>query len=351
MLTAVQLSFPFDIASMQLTPSFKMGALQLRPRSKIVTMRLASEQQPHEAMAFQVTFEIAKIQPAGGGLGTVRLLPSRQQASQIVGSPSLTVAGLQLVPNFQVAPVQLTPSQQLGVVVTAGFQIAMVEFSPSFEIASVVLNSTSKQVAVQLAGTGTIETAPMFEIANLQLGPSGEIALVQVNMLGAQPVRVQPPRPQPAVRPPEPVRVWAKLSTDSDLSPFRDALRNQRDLLPATARRIRIDFELPHLRSFDDFDERIAANSLESRPVDITEWLSPEANPDYIAFYALYPSRHVRAITVHAVRRQGRIWATFPDLIAFLDPAAPLEEWELAGHKGKFDLLPVELPTRDDEAS
>jgi hypothetical protein len=68
--------------------------------------------------------------------------------------------------------------------VTAAFQIATVEFSPSFEIASIVLNSTSKQVAVQLAGTGTIEGAPMFDIANLQLGPSGEIGMMQLNLGG-----------------------------------------------------------------------------------------------------------------------------------------------------------------------
>src|SRR5260370_30360701 len=41
MQTAVQLSFAFEIASMQLTPTFTMVALQLRPGSKIVTMRLA----------------------------------------------------------------------------------------------------------------------------------------------------------------------------------------------------------------------------------------------------------------------------------------------------------------------
>ncbi len=183
--TAVQLSFAFDIASMQLTPSFKMGALQLRPTSKIVTMRLAPpSQQPQAAMNLQVTFEIAKIQPAGGGLGTVRLMPSQQQRPQTVGSPSFTVAGLQLVSNFEAAPVQLTPSQQAAVIVTAAFQIATVEFSPSFEIASIVLNSTSKQVAVQVAGTGTVENAPTFEIANLQLGASGEIGMMQLNLLG-----------------------------------------------------------------------------------------------------------------------------------------------------------------------
>jgi tetratricopeptide (TPR) repeat protein len=182
--TAVQLSFSFDIASMQLTPTFKMGALQLRPTSKIVTMRLAPAQHPQPAMNLQVTFELAKIQPAGGGLGSVRLIPSQQQRPQIVGSPSFTVAGLQLVSNFEAAPVQLTPSQQAAVMVTAAFQIATVEFSPSFEIASIVLNSSSKQVAVQLAGTGSIETAPMFDIANLQLGPSGEIGMMQLNLLG-----------------------------------------------------------------------------------------------------------------------------------------------------------------------
>jgi tetratricopeptide (TPR) repeat protein len=184
MQTAVQLTFSFEIASMQLTPTFKMGALQLRPTSRIVTMRLAPSQQPQPAMNLQVTFEVSKIQPAGGGLGTVRLTPSQQQRPNIAGSPSFTVGGLQLISNFEAAPVQLTPSQQASVLVTSTFQIATVEFSPTFDIASIVLNANSKQVAVQLAGAGSIETAPMFEIANLQLGASGDIAIMQLNLLG-----------------------------------------------------------------------------------------------------------------------------------------------------------------------
>jgi len=193
MQTAVQLTFTFEIASMQLTPTFKMGALQVRPTSKVVTMRLAAAQQPQPAMNLQVTFEIAKIQPTGGALGTLRLTPSQQQRPQPSGSSSFTVAGLQLVPNFEAAPVQLTPSQagQAPVLVTAPFQIATVEFSPSFEIASIVLNSTSKQVAVQLPGAGPSggEAPPMFEIANLQLTGSGELGMMQLNLLGQGPRR------------------------------------------------------------------------------------------------------------------------------------------------------------------
>jgi tetratricopeptide (TPR) repeat protein len=187
--TAVQLTFSFEIASMQLTPTFKMGALQLRPSSKVVTMRLAPSQQPQPAMNLQVTFEISRIQPTGGGLGTVRLTPSQQQRPQVTGSPSFTVAGLQLVSNFEAAPVQLTPSQSAGVLVTSSFQIATVEFSPSFEIASIVLNATSKQVAVQLPGAPTADGAPSFEISNLQLGASGDIGMMQINMLGQAPRR------------------------------------------------------------------------------------------------------------------------------------------------------------------
>ena len=191
--TAVQLTFAFEIASMQLTPTFKMGALQVRPTSKIVTMRLAGPQQAQPGMNLQVTFEIAKIQPTGGALGSLRLTPSQQQRPQPSGSPSFTVAGLQLVPNFEAAPVQLTPSQQgqAPVLVTAPFQIATVEFSPSFEIASIVLNSTSKQVAVQLPGAGPSggEVAPMFEIANLQLTGSGELGMMQLNLIGQGPRR------------------------------------------------------------------------------------------------------------------------------------------------------------------
>jgi tetratricopeptide (TPR) repeat protein len=192
MQTSVQLSFAFEIASMQLTPTFKMGALQLRPASKIVTMRLAGSA-PQPAMNLQVTFEIARIQPAGGTLGSVRLTPSQQQRPTVVGSPSFTVGGLHLVSDFAAAPLQLTPSQQGQAVVqvVAPFQIATVEFSPSFEISSIVLNSNSKQVSVQMptAGGAPVEGAPMFEISNLQLTGSGEIGMMQLNLLSQGPKR------------------------------------------------------------------------------------------------------------------------------------------------------------------
>jgi len=187
--TAVHLTFAFEIASMQLTPTFKMGALQLRPASKVVTMRLAGSA-PQPEMP-QVTFEIARIQPAGGTLGSVRLTPSQQQRPTVVGSPSFTVGGLHLVSDFAAAPLQLTPSQQgqATVQVVAPFQIANVEFSPSFEISSIVLNSNSNQVSVQMpsAGGAPVEGAPVFEISNLQLTDSGEIEMMQLNLLGHGP--------------------------------------------------------------------------------------------------------------------------------------------------------------------
>ncbi len=97
MQTAVQLTFSFEIASLQLTPSFKMGALQLKPTSKIVTMRLAPSQQPQPAMNLQVTFEIATVQAAGGGIGQIRLTPSQQQRPSVISSPAFNIAGLQLL--------------------------------------------------------------------------------------------------------------------------------------------------------------------------------------------------------------------------------------------------------------
>jgi hypothetical protein len=84
--------------------------------------------------------------------------------------------------------VQLTPSQQgqASVLVTAAFQIATVEFSPSFEISSIILNATSRNVNVQLPGSGpsAVEGAPVFEIANVQLSGS-DIAMMQLNPRGA----------------------------------------------------------------------------------------------------------------------------------------------------------------------
>ena len=189
MQTSVQLTFSFEIAAMQLTPSFKMGALKVRPISKLVTMRLPSPQQPQSALNLQVSFEVAKIQPAAGALGRIRMVPSQQQRPTPGGLPSFAVAGFQVVPNSETAPVQLTPSQQgrASVLITVPFQITTLEFAPSLEIASVILNSNSKQVAVQLPGAGPApaEGAPMFEIANLELGEGGDIGMMHLNPVNA----------------------------------------------------------------------------------------------------------------------------------------------------------------------
>jgi Flp pilus assembly protein TadD len=188
MQTSVQLTFSFEIAAMQLTPSFKMGVLKVRPISKLVTMRLPSPQRAQSPLNLQVAFEVVKIQPVAGALGTIRVVPSQQQRPAMGGMPSFAVAGLQVVPNSETAPVQLTPSAQgrASVFITVPFQISTLEFSPTLEIGSVTLNSNSKQVVVQLPGTGTgpVEGAPMFEIANLELNEGGEIVMMQLNLLG-----------------------------------------------------------------------------------------------------------------------------------------------------------------------
>ena len=188
MQTSVQLTFSFEIAAMQLTPSFKMGVLKVRPISKLVTMRLPSPQRAQTPLNLQVAFEVVKIQPVAGALGTIRVVPSQQQRPAMGGMPSFAVAGLQVVPNSETAPVQLTPSAQgrASVFVTVPFQISTLEFSPTLEIGSVTLNSNSKQVVVQLPGTGPgpVEGAPMFEISNLELNEGGEIVTMQLNLLG-----------------------------------------------------------------------------------------------------------------------------------------------------------------------
>src|SRR5437870_9968954 len=125
MQTSVQLTFSFEIAAMQSTPSFKMGVLKVRPISKLVTMRLPSPQRAQTALNLQVAFEIMKIQPVAGALGTIRVVPSQQQRPTLTGMPSFAVAGLQLVPNSETAPVQVTPSPQgrASVFITAPFQL------------------------------------------------------------------------------------------------------------------------------------------------------------------------------------------------------------------------------------
>jgi len=186
--TSVHVTFSFEITAVQLRPTFEMGALTVRPASRLVTMRLAPHLHSQPTKNLQVSFEAAKIQPVGGTLGTLRMLPSDQQRPVANGSRSFAPAGLQVVPNFEATPVQLAPSQpaQATVFVTVPCEISIVEFSALFEIASVILNSSSKRVFVQLPGTrpGGEGGARVFEIANLELTESGEISTMQLNLLG-----------------------------------------------------------------------------------------------------------------------------------------------------------------------
>jgi len=181
--TAVQLTFSLEIASMQLTPTFKMSGLQLKPTSKVVSMRLAPSQDPQPPMNLQVTFEVARIDLSGGTIGTVRLSPSGREKPAVLSSPSFAISGLELVAGAGAAPVQLTPShqEQASVHLTAHFQIAAIEFTPLFEISAIVLNSTSRDVFMQLPGSGptSIDSAPVFKMENVQLNGS-DIGLIQV---------------------------------------------------------------------------------------------------------------------------------------------------------------------------
>ena len=186
--TSVHVTFSFEIIAVQLTPTFEMDALTVRPASRFVTLRLALHLRSQSTKDLQVSFEAAKIQPVGGTLGTLRMLPSQQQRPVVNSSGSFAPAGLQLVPNFNAAPGQLTPSNpaQATVFVTVPCEISMVEFSPLFEIASVIFNSSSRRVFVQLSGTrpGGEETTRVCEIANLETNESGEISTMQLNLLG-----------------------------------------------------------------------------------------------------------------------------------------------------------------------
>jgi len=192
--TPVQLTFSFEIVSVQLTPTFKVRTLQVRPASKIVTMRLAPSQRPQLEIHPQVKFEIAKIQTADSGLGTVRLIKSPHQRQQpvAIASPSFEFTALQPVSSSAgAAVVQLAPSEQgqAHVQVTADFQMEKVEFSSSFEITGVVLNSTSRQVSVQLAGAdpSAIEEARLFDIANARLTGSGESEILELDAVSTTP--------------------------------------------------------------------------------------------------------------------------------------------------------------------
>jgi hypothetical protein len=187
MQTAVQITFSMEIGSMQLTPTFEMRDLQLRPTSRVVTMRLAPCQAPQPPLDLQITFEIVKIELEGETIRTVRLVPSAQEKPAVISSSSFAVTKFELEPNSGIASVQLTPSHQAGASVhlTAGFQISAIEFSPGFGIAAIVLNSTSRNVSLQLpSAEPTIEDAPVFAIEKVEMNGS-QLGLIQVTQLSS----------------------------------------------------------------------------------------------------------------------------------------------------------------------
>jgi hypothetical protein len=120
----------------------------------------------HTAVQLTLTLEIASIQLTPTSIGSMRLTPSPAQKPVAITSPSFEITGCNLSRILPPLPWQLTLSYQAqaSVLVTASFRIATVEFSPLFEIASIMLNSTSKNVAVQLPGAGpsSIEGAPVL---------------------------------------------------------------------------------------------------------------------------------------------------------------------------------------------
>jgi len=188
MQTAVQLTLSMEIGSMQLTPTFEMRDLQLRPTSRVVTMRLAPCQAPHPPLDLQITFEIVKIELEGETISTVRLVPSGQEKPAVISSSSsFAVARFELEPNSGIASVQLTPSHQAGASVhlTADFQISAIEFSPGFGIAGIVLNSTSRNILLQLPGAEpTIEDPPVFAIEKVEMN-GNQLGLIQVTQLSS----------------------------------------------------------------------------------------------------------------------------------------------------------------------
>jgi hypothetical protein len=188
MRTAVQLTFPLEIVSLQLTPAFKMCDLQLRSSSQLVTMRLASGNASQPPIDLDITFEIARIELENGAIRAIRLLPSDRQRPAVVSSSSFAVAGLELEASSKVASVLLARPLQAGasVYLTAGFQIAAIEFSACFGVAAIMLNSTSRDASLQLPGAeaNPTEEAPIFAIERVEMNGS-QLGLIQVTQLGS----------------------------------------------------------------------------------------------------------------------------------------------------------------------
>jgi hypothetical protein len=200
----VQLTFSFEILSMQLTQHFKLDALQLQPTSNLVTMQLIEESREHSG-GDQVVWELVEIKTNDRGFGALRLKPTSRHAAMLPGVNSFNVAGLQIVTGLSAAPLQLSP-QGASVLATSGFDISSVEFSPSFEIAAIVVENRAKEISVRLPSVPEREaTLSAFDIAYVgvdagQLGvvelksrgrPPGDLARVPQRLFGSDPLELQ----------------------------------------------------------------------------------------------------------------------------------------------------------------
>ncbi len=110
-----QLTFGFEVTSLQLTPFFKLGFVQLKASSNVVALHLVAHPQDKDSLASAISFQIeqvqlddtVKMQPTSNVV-FVRVVPSLFPVTQEL-PPAFKMAGMRTTDDGKIAGACLTP--------------------------------------------------------------------------------------------------------------------------------------------------------------------------------------------------------------------------------------------------
>ena len=183
---SAQLTFGFEITSLQLTPFFRLGSLQLRALSDVVSLGLVAAQQTDYPLAAGISFQIERVELDGAALlKSIVLKPLGESREVTAPLPEMQVDSVAVDGETKDAPISVTTSSAVSTVVQliGTFEIAVLEFSPAFEVDTLRLDPVSNTVRLRIAPSSGPEVRDLpssFEMAGVQLGDDAQIRGVRL---------------------------------------------------------------------------------------------------------------------------------------------------------------------------
>ncbi len=189
-----QLTFGFEIVSMQLTPFFRLGSVQLKASSDVVSLHLLAARREEHPLAAGISFLVERVElDEAAGLRSILLKPLDEARELTAPTPSLQIDHLSVAAEGEDAPISVKTSGQAATAVQllGTFAVAALDFTPSFEIGSLRLEPTSRTVRLRVAPStrpAAVDLPPSFDITAVELGAGARFETVRVVPSVAKPM-------------------------------------------------------------------------------------------------------------------------------------------------------------------